>query len=95
MTESRCPLVMIEWEDSRQPSSSWRRLADLTNGGAVRCVSVGWLLQDGKVKVLAPNMGDVEAGEAMQVSGVVEIPERCVVKVSKLKEPKITSSSCP
>ena len=86
-----CPLVMIEWEDSAQPSPSWAFLANTKPSRAVRCVSVGWLIENGKkVKALAPNMGDLGESD-VQVSGVIRIPARSVVKVTRLKEPKITS----
>ena len=79
------PLVMIEWEDSRLPSSNWVHLSSFDPGDAVSCVSVGWMIHDGKdVKVLAPNMGDI-GDEDVQVSGVIRIPERCILKITKLK----------
>lgn len=78
-------LVLIEWEDSAQPSSGWQFLEDFGKPEIVRCVSAGWLIHDGKrVKALAQNMGDV--GEAShQVSGVIRIPSRCVVRMVRLK----------
>ena len=86
-------LVMIEWEDSAQPASAWRFLHELTDRPlrVVRCISVGWLVYDGNdVKALAPNMGDLENEEALQVSGLIRIPACCIVKISRLKEPKPT-----
>ncbi len=83
-----CPLVMIEWEDSRQPVAAWTRLSDFEAPTPVQCVSVGWLIHDGKrVKVLAPNMGDVDSDGNVQASGLIQIPTRCVVRQSRLKEP--------
>ena len=83
-----CPLVMLEWEDSRRAQSDWIHLSEFTPGNAVRCVSVGWMIHDGSnVKVLAPNMGDVGDGDAeLQVSGVIHIPARCVMKITTLIE---------
>jgi len=91
-----CPLVMIEWEDSAQPIARWQFLSDLELPGVVRCVSVGWLVRDDQVKALAPNMGAIDDEAAMQASGIIQIPESCVIKVTKLREPKLTSypSSC-
>ena len=81
-----CPLVKIEWEDSRRPESHWSFLSDFTVVEAVKCVSVGWMIHDGKnIKVLAPNMGDVDDEEA-QVSGVIHIPSRCILKITSLNE---------
>lgn len=87
----KCPLVLIEWEDSRQPVPSWRFLADVSEPpDAVTCASVGWLIHDTKrVKVLAPNMGGLhDGGDSVQACGLMSIPTRCVVKITKLKEPK-------
>lgn len=86
-TINDCRLVLIEWEDSGQPSSSWQFLADFTEPEAVSCVSVGWLIHDGEdVKALAQNMGDIGRA-SMQVSGVIRIPARCVVRTVSLEEP--------
>ena len=90
----RCPLVMVEWEDSRQPSPGWVYLASLDPVDAVRCVSVGWLVEDGiKVKALAPNMGDFSGESSVQVSGVIRIPTRCIVRVVELQEPDVITFS--
>lgn len=82
------PLVMIEWEDSVQPSGSWRWISSYKPQAVVTISSVGWLIHDGDdVKALAPNMGAADE-EDVQISGVIHIPTRCVVKVHRLKEPK-------
>jgi hypothetical protein len=82
-----CRLVMIDWEDSAQPSPSWEHLASFEPPSAVRCSSVGWLIHDGHdVKALAPNMGAI-GNENVQVSGVIRIPARCIVRVVELDEP--------
>jgi hypothetical protein len=82
---SKCPLVLIEWEDSVQPSSGWEALADWKAGSPVRIASVGWLIKDGKkVKALAPNMGGIDEKATVQVSGVIHIPTRCVLSVKRL-----------
>lgn len=85
-TLERPPLVLIEWEDSAQPVAAWQLVADLDEPEIVRCVSVGFLIHDGEsVKALAPNMGDVgESNE--QISGLIRIPTRCVVRVARLVE---------
>lgn len=93
---SACPLVMIEWEDSAQPIPSWSYLANLQKPAAVLCASVGWLVSDGEsVKALAPNMGAITNKSSVQVSGVIQIPTRCIRKITKLKEPRLTSASDP
>jgi hypothetical protein len=80
-------LVMIEWMDSVQPTSSWQHLSDYEPKDAIKCVSVGFLLHDGEdVKGLAQNMGDVDKEENIQASGIIHIPTCCIEKISDLKE---------
>ena len=82
-----CPLVMIEWEDSAQPIPSWRYLADFEATGTIRCVSVGWLVRDDKtMKVLAPNMGAIDDENSVQISGMIQIPTRCVLHITPVSE---------
>jgi hypothetical protein len=88
-----CPLVMIEWEDSAQPIPTWSYLASFEAPGTVRCVSVGWLIRDdGVMKVVAPNMGAVDKECSLQVSGMIQIPTSCILRVTELAEPGLT---CP
>ncbi len=76
---------MIEWEDSRQPKSAWQWLSDFDTPEIVRCISIGFLIYNGKdAKVLAPNIGDHD-NEEPQVSGVIQIPTRCVTRMVELK----------
>ena len=92
---NRCPLVAIEWEDSAQPIPGWAFLAELDAPAAVRCMSVGWLIHDdAEVKALAPNMGGLTDEASVQVSGVIRIPARCIVRITELNEPEL-STSCP
>jgi len=44
------------------------------------------------MKAIAPNMGAIDAENSMQVSGVIQIPTRCVVKVTRLKEPGLAKA---
>lgn len=84
-----CPLVLIEWEDSAQPIPGWSYLSSFESPGTIRCASVGWLIHDdAQVKALAPNMGGDD--NSAQVSGVIQIPTRCIVKVTRLQEPPLT-----
>ena len=84
---NRCPLVLVEWEDSRQPSSQWQYISSLDMPTVCRCVSVGFLLheEDG-IKVLAANMGDIDSEDDMQVTGVIAIPECSIKLVRELSE---------
>jgi hypothetical protein len=84
---------MVEWEDSAQPIPGWGYLAQFEASGIILCASVGWLIRDdGKLMALAPNLGAVNDANSVQVSGVIQIPTRCVVKVTPLAEPALT---CP
>ena len=88
---TNCRLVWIEWEDTAQPVPGWTYLDSLEAKEAVRCVSVGWLLQDDEnTKALAPNMGGLNSEGSMQVSGVIHIPTRCIVRLVELEEPGLT-----
>ena len=85
-----CPLVMIEWEDSAQPIPAWSYLASFEAPGTIRCVSVGWLIRDDdQMKALAPNMGAIDDENSVQISGVIQIPTRCVLKTTRLSEPLV------
>lgn len=91
---SGCPLVLVEWEDSRHPTGQWERLADFTPASICKCVSVGFLVYDGPdKKVLAPNMADIEDEQNIQATGMISIPALCVTSIASLEE--VTSSSDP
>ncbi len=89
MVKNKCPLVMLEWEDSARPSPAWVHVQDIEQRPSIiLCRSVGWLLVDNEsVKVLAPNMGHTDDLENLQASGLITIPTRSVVKVHELREP--------
>lgn len=92
---SDCPLVMVEWQDSAQPISSWIYLSDVPEPRIVECVSVGWLIQDGDVvKALAPNVGNLGDPDAAQASGVIRIPTRCITRLVRLREAVDATASC-
>lgn len=91
---SDCPLVMITWKDSRQPSGRWMFLHDIPDAKPVKCATVGWLLTDGDdAKVICQSMADIEASE-MQAGGVMVIPACCVVSIEKLEETEQITASC-
>ena len=75
-------LVLVEWLDSRQPTTAWARVEDLQRE-CCRCYSVGFVVHlDARVIVLAPNMADVD--EEAQASGVMVIPRIAVLGVTSL-----------
>jgi hypothetical protein len=81
------PLVMIEWVDSMQPASAWAYLSDPPALAVVHCKSVGWLVgETADVKMLAPNLGNLQDSENAQGSGFMRIPTACVTKETTLVE---------
>lgn len=57
------------------------------------CASVGWLIRDDdQVKALAPNLGAINDKNSVQVSGVIQIPTRCVVNLTRLREPPLVTA---
>lgn len=81
------PLVLIEWLDSAQPLPGWRHLDDLPELEAVRCLSVGWLVAESDgVKMLAPNLGDVDSSGNAQASGFMRIPSVAITRQVPLVE---------
>lgn len=89
-----CPLVIIRWQDSRQPCGHWRFLSALPETSAVEVATVGWLLKNtGEVMVVCQNVGDLGHPEKAQASGIMAIPTRCVLSVEKLTEADGTISS--
>jgi hypothetical protein len=87
-----CPLVLIEWEDSRQPSGQWVYLSAIAEDHSpVLCATVGWLIKDtAEVKVVCQSMADIDKDDDMQAGGVMVIPARCVLSIARLEE--VTSS---
>jgi hypothetical protein len=91
---SDCPLVIIRWQDSRQPCGHWRFLSALPETSAVEVATVGWLLKNtADVMVVCQNVGDLAHPEKAQASGIMTIPTRCVLSVERLTETDGTISS--
>ncbi len=87
-----CPLVLIRWVDSRQPTPQWRYLAEVGEQKPLECGTVGWLIQDdAETKVVCQTIGDLNDPDNAQASGIMTIPARCVLSVERLSE--VTSSS--
>ena len=75
-------LVMIEWVDSLQQDGEWRLADEFEARKAAKCISVGYLVADGrKVKALAQSI----ANKGEQISGVVHIPVCSIKRIRKLK----------
>ena len=88
--DSDCRLVLIRWEDSRQPLSGWQHLSELDVPKTCECATVGWLLKDEPDrKVVAQSIGgigDNDDSEDAQAGGIMVIPTRCVLSVEELEE---------
>lgn len=73
--------VAIEWIQPREPGGGWIDYADFEYGDTQICLSVGRLIPDDDcVKVLAGSAMSV-GDEDVQLSGIIEIPARCVVRM--------------
>jgi len=82
-----CPLVIIRWLDSRQPSGQWRYLSALPEARPVEVATVGWLVKDTiDVKLICQSVGDLEYPEKAQASGIMTIPTRSVLSIERLTE---------
>jgi len=82
-------LVMIKWEDSVQPTSSWDYLSDAPPLEVVLCLSVGWIIdQNEKVLMIAPNIGDCDSEKNIQGSGFIRIQKVAITKIIELCENK-------
>ncbi len=92
--KSQYPLVLVYWVDSVQPQGAWTFLCDVKPGGIVVCASVGWLIEDSrKCKRLAPNMAAISDPEEIQVSGIITIPAKCVLRTVVIKQAKVVRSA--
>lgn len=77
-------LVLIEWEDSARPISSWEWIENYDVPEVLPCVSVGYLIADtDHALALAPNIGDI-GREHLQASGILRLPRSAVRRVIEL-----------
>ena len=89
-----CPLVIIRWQDSAQPVSSWQYLSALPRTRPIECATVGWLLTDDEdIKVICQSVGDLDNPKNAQASGIMTIPARCVISIEILTEEVVFTSS--
>ncbi|MYG68019.1 MAG: hypothetical protein F4206_15015 [Gammaproteobacteria bacterium] len=72
-------MVLVEWIDSFQLEAGWHLVDEATERSALVCRSVGFLIgETADVLCLAETIG------ANQVSGVVHIPVRAVMRRAEL-----------
>ncbi len=77
-------LVLVEWEDSARPISSWQWADEYQIPETVICISVGYLIaKTERAIAVAPNIGDV-GKERIQASGIIRIPRASIRSVLNL-----------
>jgi hypothetical protein len=78
------PLVKVTWIESAEPYSGWERITTLEAPASLECVSVGFLVSDGKQsKTVAPHVTS-PMDERTQGCGIIVIPTQAVVSIEKL-----------
>lgn len=84
--EDDCPLVAIDWEDSRQTCGKWRLLTDVVASPAAICQTAGWLIREDKDTVsIAQSVGDVKQDGFFQCSGVMVITNSAIKQIRRLR----------
>ena len=80
-------LVLIEWVDSHGLVDGWNVVEQDTEPELLVCESVGWLLYDGKeCKTIMPHRAGHKSKDiALQGRGVLNIPQRAILKFTELK----------
>lgn len=79
--------VLIEWIQPREPYGGWADYAGFEPEKPQTCLSTGHLIHDDdSVKVLAGSAMIVGDEERVMLSGIIEIPARCVVRIVRLEE---------
>lgn len=77
-------IVIVKWDDSRQPQGHWRELSSFNDLDVAKCISVGFLIRKNKkVTVLAQNIADLNE-EDMQGAGIIQIPTAAITKITTL-----------
>jgi hypothetical protein len=88
-------LVLVEWADSTQPTSSWSYLASPPDLEVILCVSVGWKIgENERVLMIASNIGDYESGDGAQGCGFIRIPKASITRIATLSEDAQEDSIC-
>jgi hypothetical protein len=79
-------IYLVEWDDSRQPTSEWTWLEDV-KADIVKCRTIGFMVeQDEHGIAIAMSLGDVTA-EKMQGNGIMRIPRRAITVLHILENP--------
>ena len=77
-------LVLIEWVDSHG-GDEWKSVHAMERGAA-QCLSVGWLMHEGKDSVMVvPHLG-IDDGETTEGRGEINIPRVAINRIRLLRE---------
>ena len=80
-------IVRIDWIQPREPKGGWTDYESFEPAKVQTCLSIGRLIHDDDcIKVLAGSAMIVGDEERVMLSGVIEIPARCVVRIVRLEE---------
>ena len=83
-TANPYPCVLVEWEDSAQPSSAWGWVDEISHPEPVLCQTVGFLVKETeRCLLVALSIGDA-LSERPQANGVMQIPRSAVVSLTSL-----------
>ena len=81
--------VEIEWIQPREPKGGWTDYESFEPAKVQTCLSIGRLIHDDDcIKAIAGSAMIVGDDDRVMLSGVIEIPARCVVRIVRLKEVK-------
>ena len=75
------PIVLVTWEDAKS-TDDWTKVDDL-DFSPVICETVGYLLKDGEVVIVASTVGVDNDGD-VDTCCVMHIPRCCVKDVKTL-----------
>ena len=91
LTGGKYRLVRVVWVDSFMLEAGWHWIDDLSDRKVSTCASTGWIISEDDNQVcLAQTIGQV--GDVIQVSGVVTIPIRSVIRMEELA---MDATKCP
>ena len=78
------PLILVEWEDSAQPTSGWQWLDEIGDSQPITCRTAGYLVAENeKGLTIALSIGDMTS-QRPQVNGATRIPRRAIVSITSL-----------
>ena len=80
--------VLVEWEDSVQPSPEWQFVADIPEQAAIVVIrSLGWLVKRDETELRVALALGGTPGDNQQVNGIAAIPVSCVKSIHFLDLP--------